>query len=153
MVRRIVKTWGFAWLMFFAVIAWWASHVLPTSRYWFIAESMVIPDAPVGDDVLMIVNRTIKRQVFGEWTVTVRAQQENGWSIYCVARGESDYSPLAVLPDPLTLDWWTYGQCEPPPPGTYFVTTTWAFSPAWIPGPRRTPPLVSNSFRVLEVDG
>jgi hypothetical protein len=152
MVRRVVRSWSFAWVSLLAVAIWWGASMLPTSGYWFRADSMLVPDMPVGDDVVMIVDREIRRPVYGTWTVTVRQQQgEEGWRLYCIARGETDYTPLATLPDPVTLNWWTEGGCDDLEAGTYFVTTTWAFRPTWLPGHRRTRPLVSNSFRVLEV--
>jgi hypothetical protein len=112
---------------------------------------MVVPDSVVGSDTVLLVDREIHRPVYGDWTVTVRKHVGDGWVLHCVATGGSDYSPLASLPDPLTLDWWTLDQCPDMTAGTYFITTTWAFRPPWLPGYRRSPPLVSNAFRVMEI--
>ena len=152
MVRRLIASWTFGWVALLAVAIWWAASVLPTSRWWFEATTMLIPDTPSGEPIIMVVDREIKRPVYGSWTVTVREQGEGGWALQCVASGSGDYHPNAILPDPLTLDWWTDGQCDTLGPGTYFVTTTWAFRPRGVPGYRRSPPLVSNAFRVLEVE-
>jgi hypothetical protein len=154
MVRRLVY-WAGRWNVtlgaLLAVVLWWAASVLPPSSFWFVARSMVVPDSVVGSDTVLLVDREIRRPVYGDWTVTVRKHVGDGWVLHCVATGGSDYSPLASLPDPLTLDWWTLDQCQDLTAGTYFITTTWAFRPPWLPGYRRSPPLVSNAFRVMEI--
>jgi hypothetical protein len=131
---------------------WWAAQVLPTAAFWFDARTMVVPDAPLSADVVLVVDREIKRAVYGRWTVTVRRQTEDGWTLACPpSRGSSDYNPKASLPDALTLDWWTDGQCAISEPGRYFITTTWTFEPRRLPGTRTTAPLVSNVFTIAEV--
>ena len=151
-LKRVANSWVVILTAFMAVAIFWAMSVFPRATYWFEATSMVIPNAPAGDDVVMIVDREVRREVFGSWTVTVRREGRDGWSLYCLARGDTDYTPVATLPDPLTLDWWTEGQCPALSPGTYFLTTTWAFNPSWMPGARRSHPLVSNAFQILEVE-
>jgi hypothetical protein len=65
------------------------------------------------------------------------------------ASGGGDYRPDAVLPSPLTLDWWTYGQCTHPPVGQIMGSTVWTINTA-LPGVR-TVVAESNVFRVSEV--
>jgi len=151
MVRRLVSSWIFTWAAFLCVGAWWALHVLPRAEHWVQFGNMVVADVPLGDSVIMDVDRIIRRAAFGEWTVVLRRQQASGWNVHCTAEGQGDYFPGAALPDPLTLEWWTEGQCEPKLPGLYFITTTWTFYPEWVAGPRVSLPLVSNTFRVVEV--
>jgi hypothetical protein len=114
MVRRVVH-WASRWSVtlgaLMAVVLWWAASVLPPSSFWFVARSMVVPDSVVGSDTVLLVDREIRRPVYGDWTVTVRKRAGDGWVLHCVATGGGDYSPLASLPDPLTLDWWTLDQC------------------------------------------
>ena len=154
MVWRFVSSWTGTLLAFVAVALWWALQSLPTSGYYFRASSMVVPDVPVSADVVLLVDREIVRPVYGEWVVTVRRYTGHGWTLACPpARGASDYSPQAALPQPLTLDWWTEGQCNITEPGRYFISTTWKFHPRRLPGTRRTAPLVSNVFTVAEVEG
>lgn len=150
MVQTVAKSWTFAIIMFVAVASWWALQVLPPASWWHDAESMVASDAELGDPVILYVNREIKREVPGEWEVTLRRKSGDGWVIVCVAPGTSYYRPNSALPSPLTLDWWTAGQCAPPAPGLYFVSTIWTFDPTWLPGQRKTSPLVSNTFRIFE---
>lgn len=159
MASKIVRSWSFAFIMLAAVAVWWGLKALPPASFWFRASTMIIPDVPAGDDVILLVDRQIHRPVYGEWTTTLRQQTSpQEWQLVCVARGDSDYDVRAALPSSTTLDWWTGGQCENPGPGTYFLTTTWTFFPDALPGiplpnGRRTPPLVSNAFRVLDVEG
>ena len=153
MVWRIVTGWKVTLVSFLAVASWWALQVFPTASFYFTANHMMVPDSPQGADVVLFVDREIKRPVYGRWTVTVRRYEGEGWSLACPpARGSSDYFPQASLPDPLTLAWWTDGQCEISDPGRYFITTTWAFEPRRLPGVRQSLPLVSNVFTVAEID-
>jgi len=151
MVRRVIHSWPAIWVSFLAVALWWCLHLLPRATFWYEARAMIVADAPVGGDVVMAVDRTIHRDVFGEWAVIVRHQTERGWATYCAAEGATDYDPRATLPEPLTLSWWTDGGCTINDPGLYFVTTTWMFHPEWAVGARISTPLVSNTFRVVEV--
>ena len=152
MVRRIVNSWIVIWVALMLVATWWGLHIFPRSGHWVEFRSMVVADAPLGDPVIMQVDRTIHRPTFGDWHVVVRRQLAGGWGIDCTASGASDYFPGSALPDPLTLEWWTEGQCALTQPGLYFVTTTWTFRPEWVAGPRVSPPLVSNTFRIVEVE-
>ena len=153
MVWGIVTSWTATVTAFLAVALWWALQVFPAASFYYEARSMIVPDLPHGADVVMLVDREVKRPVYGRWTVTVRRYEGGGWVMACApARGSSDYSPQASLPDPLTLDWWTEGQCEITEPGRYFITTTWAFEPRRLPGTRRSVPLVSNVFAIAEIE-
>lgn len=150
MVQAIAKSWSFAIIMFISVASWWALQVLPPALWWYDAKSMIASDAKLGEPVVMYVDREIKRPVFGEWDVILRRRFEDGWVIVCVAPGTSYYRPNSSMPRPLTLDWWTADQCRPDAPGLYFVSTIWTFDPAWLPGKRKTSPLVSNTFRIFQ---
>jgi hypothetical protein len=99
MVRR-VDPLGIRWNVtlgaLLAVVLWWAASVLPPSSFWFVARTMVVPDSVVGSDTVLLVDREIRRPVYGDWTVTVRKHVGDGWVLHCVATGGSDYSPLAA---------------------------------------------------------
>lgn len=151
MVRGLINSWIFTWAALVIVAAWWGVHVLPRADHWAEFRSMVVADAPLGDPIIMEVDRIIHRPTFGEWHVVIRKQTRAGWSTFCTASGESDYSPDAALPDPLTLEWWTEGQCSLTEAGLYFIATTWRFQPPWVAGTRISPPLVSNTFSIVEV--
>ena len=153
MVWRIVTGWKATLAAFLAVAAWWALQVFPTASFYFTANHMMVPDSPQDADVVLFVDREVKRPVYGRWTVTVRRYEGEGWSLACPpSRGSSDYFPQASLPDPLTLAWWTDGQCTISEPGRYFITTTWSFEPRRFPGTRQSAPLVSNVFTIAEIE-
>lgn len=150
---RALTSWKATIASFLVMLAMWAMFTLPRADYWFVAHTMVVPDVPAGAEVVLLVDREIRRKIYGRWTVTVRRVENGGWMLHCPpAYGSGDYHTQAVLPNPLTLAWWTEGQCDITEPGMYFISTTWAFDPDWLPGTRRTPPLVSNVFTVAEVE-
>ena len=154
MVWRLATSWAATIAMLFIVLGWWAMQVFPPATYYFEARHMIVPDAPTGAGVVLFVDRDIHRPVFGRWTVTVRRQAGEGWVQACApAHGSNNYLPESVLPDPLTLEWWTEGQCSLTEPGRYFITTTWAFEPRRLPGTRRSAPLVSNVFAIVDIEG
>lgn len=132
-MARLVKSaasWLFGWagtgLAMLAFAAYLVVSYWPAS-WWYSVRSVVVFDSVVGADVLMQVDRTIHRPFVGEWSVLVRRQTPDGegWEIVCVAHGRSNYRPDARLPDPLTLDWWTAGQCPRPPAGRILISTIW----------------------------
>jgi hypothetical protein len=152
---RLLKTpasWVFGWsgtlatALIFAIyllIAYW-----PAS-WWYSVRSVVVLDSVVGADVLMHVEREIHRPFVGAWSVLVRRLTVDGkWEIICDAQGRSNYRPDAALPDPLTLEWWTAGQCPNPPAGKLLISTVWTIEPAV----GRTKAIVaeSNIFEVSE---
>ena len=150
---RALRTWKAAIAAFVFMVVWLAALNLPRADYWFVPISMIVPDVPHEGDVILFVEREIRRPAVGRWVVTVRRATEGGWTLHCPpAHGQSDYKPDSIFPEPLTLEWWTEGQCSVTEPGRYFISTTWWFDPDWLPGERRTPPLVSNVFTVTEVD-
>ena len=150
MVQRI-KFWMRGWvmpiLMLLIIAIWHLSTILPPSSYWMHVHSVYAFDTPKNADVAMVVDREIKRPFTAQWNVLVRrATLDGGWEIVCMARGGGDYRPDAVLPDPLTLDWWTDGQCPHPPAGQIMVSTVWDI-PTGFPG-NRTILSESNVFTV-----
>jgi len=144
-----LKTWRAAFVGLFLVGGWWAVHVLPPASYWFSVRQVAIFDAPVGAAVVMEVDRTIARPFTAEWRILVRRLDGDQWEVVCAARGGGDYRPDAKLPSPLTLDWWTEGQCGQPPEGSIMVSTVWTINTAF-PGVR-TVVAESNVFRVGEI--
>lgn len=100
-------------------------HFAP-STFWIEVRSIRVFDAQAGEPVLMAVDRTIKRPFSGKWVVSVRRLMTSGrQSLYCTASGETDYQVDSEYPEPLTLRWWTFPNCDPLPPGTYVINTTW----------------------------
>jgi hypothetical protein len=77
-------------------------------------------------EVSLFVDRTIHHQIHMEASVRVMERSGNGWREYCQAQGPVTlYLPDNVLDQPVTLGWWTWGQCPDAPSPTKIVTT-WA---------------------------
>lgn len=91
-----------------------------------VVSRLHVDSVRVGEPVTMQVEREIKRPFLADWSVVVRTVTPEGLQQHCEAQSPPrDYSPDARLPDPLTLDWWTGGQCAPLPVGQHLVSTTW----------------------------
>ena len=115
------------------VCGWAATHFWPAS-FWLEVDRVVAANGDRHSPVLMIVDREIKRPFSADWRVVVRSVEATGTTVHCVATGESDYRPDAVLPDPLTLGWWAWGgECEPLPAGQYIISTRWEIHPGFMP--------------------
>lgn len=152
MVQRIKYALG-GWVvpltMALIIGLWHLSTILPQPSHWMRVNSVFAFDAPKGADVVMVVDREIKRPFNAQWNVLVRKATDTGqWEVVCMARGGGDYRPDAVLPDPLTLRWWTDNQCPNPPEGQIMVSTVWTLETGF-PG-SRTILAESNVFRVTE---
>lgn len=118
------------WLMCYAVLKLW-----PAS-FWMTVERAVVFDSQEEAPIYMSVDRKIHWPFYGEWHVIVRRVTHDGVEVTCTAHGAGDYRTDAVLPDPLTLDWWTDGKCPTAEAGYYFVTTIWEIDP-WLFPPKR----------------
>lgn len=81
----------------------------------------------VGQSAELTVNRAIKAPLHMRFTVRVMEQEPAGWNEFCNMSSDAAilYQPNAVLPEPVTLDWWTWGECPVLPPGPARVITTW----------------------------
>lgn len=117
---------------------------IPASA-WLDVRSVTASDATEGDDVTLVVERSIRAGFHGEWIVTVRRLEHGGFSTYCTGTGENLYIPGDLLPRPLYLSRWM-GKACPLPPGQYRVDTRWlvnadGYSPKAIS-------IESNLFRV-----
>lgn len=80
----------------------------------------------VGDTAHLKVSRIIHGPIEMQFTVRIMSENAGGWSQFCKAEsGVFQYRPEAVLPEPVTLDWWTDGHCPSLPPGPVRIITTW----------------------------
>ena len=72
------------------------------------------------------VDRTIHAPVTMAPVVRVLAWTDAGWRQTCFATVPPfQYQPEAVIDQPVTLDWWTWGQCPELPQGRARVVSTW----------------------------
>jgi hypothetical protein len=145
-------SWIFGWSGTLATALIFAAYLTLTywpASWWYSVRSVVVLDSVVGADVLMRVDRAIHRPFVGQWSVLVRRLNADGaWEIVCDAQGRSNYRPDAALPSPLTLEWWTAGQCSNPPAGKLLISTIWTIEPAI--GNTKAVVVESNIFEVTE---
>ena len=73
------------------------------------------------------VDRTIRLPLHMAYTVRVMERTPQGWRQFCEARGGPFlYQPDAIIDQPVTLAWWTGGECVTLPDGPARIVTTWA---------------------------
>lgn len=117
-------------------------------EYWMRVNSVTVPDTATGQLPQMAVDRQIIRPFQGTWHVMVRRQQGEFWAVTCAASGGGNYRTDAVLPDPVTLAWWTEGKCVVLEPGKYQISTSWNISPK--SGAEKRLLVESNIFEVTQ---
>lgn len=130
------------WLTF-----WVGTHLIPVSL-WYEVTSVKVADARAGQQVPMVVVREIHRPFVGAWRVSIRRWGESGWHVLCQAHGVANYRSGSELPNNLTLDWWTGGDCQTLPPGRYVISTGWTIKPEISFIPEKTILIDSNIFEV-----
>ena len=148
-VMRFLSGWG-AFVVAAVWLAWLAVVSLWPGSWWFDVRRVVVFDAPAGVEILMEVDRVIHREFIADWSAVVRRWEDGGWTVACAGRGKSNYRPDAVLPDPLTLSWWTDGACPTLPTGRYFVSTIWTIRGGGLPD--KVVQVASNVFTVEEAE-
>lgn len=119
---------------------------LEPSENWYRIGSITVSDANSGDPIYMTVSRVISKPFVGNWGVTIRKVTNEGTEIACVSSGTTTYRTDAILPKPLTLDWWTYPVKCVLAPGRYRLDTVWQFDVAY--GVAKTVTAESNVFQV-----
>lgn len=89
-------------------------------------EVASVDAARMGNTAELRVSRQIHSPIVMEYTVRIMAEAKDGLRLFCSAHGGPfEYHPRAVMPDPVTLDWWTDGQCKAIPDGAVQIITTW----------------------------
>ena len=124
---RFIRVWAVGILVL--VTAYYASVIyasmVPAQSFLTVNEVRVM-DTVVNASPVMKVDRTIHQDFVGRWTVDVERFEKNGFVQVCSAEGHGNYSTDNGLPDPLSLDWWTWPtKCTPIEAGKYRVETTW----------------------------
>lgn len=73
------------------------------------------------------VNRTIHAPLHMSFSVRIMEPAKAGWRETCSMESAPFlYMPDAFLDQPVTLDWWTHGQCPTLPDGPARIVTTWS---------------------------
>lgn len=121
----------------------------PPATFWLSVKSVHVDDAERGQPPVMEVVRTIRRPFEAKWRVQLEREVADGRFLFLRSvSGENQYGPQAVLPEPLTLDWWTHPQRWRPMPGHYRIETCWTIR---VPGLfDRMTCAVSNTFEVKQ---
>lgn len=129
------------------VASWAITHAWPAS-WWFEVTRFSVLDSVQGEIVPIDVERVIHRPFDGTWTVLVRRWEEKGWVVECAAHGGGEYETDALLPAPLTLKWWTNGECSGAElkPGRYMLITKWIIHGGFLPD--KSVKVESNIFEV-----
>jgi hypothetical protein len=97
---------------------------------WLVVSRVLVADATQGQPVKLFVDREIKKDFTGTWSVNVRRVTADALEIACTASGGGLYRKQATLPTPLTLDWWTFPVRCDLPPGQYVLDTVWRIQAA-----------------------
>lgn len=135
-----------------AVAVFWALQfvgtVIPVSIWMDVRRVEVVEPVYEGETIRLIIDRTINRDFDGEFSVTVRNSSTN--VVVCTGFGNLRYRTTAMLPDPVTLQWWVNsGQpCGNLPVGSYEMVTEWVVK--WSPVRSINPRIeVDTLFSVL----
>ncbi len=103
------------------------THVVPRPQLDDYFEVAKLEAVRQGDTAILRVDRTIKQPLHMGFTVRVMKEGYEGWVEHCaMTSGTILYSPGRALPDPVTLDWWTWGRCPTLPEGHAMIETTWS---------------------------
>lgn len=144
--------WSQSWPVFIAMTIWlilWAGlHLMPAS-WWFDVRYIQVKNAQADQPVHMIVDREIRHDFYGQWSVHLRRMRPGGWETITCGDGANTYRTTSVYPNPLTLQWWTDGDCGVLEPGQYQLSTQWVIYPGGL-WPPKTVSVLSNVFTVQE---
>ena len=140
-----------AWLPWVLIAVLIGPMPIPVS-FWFEPRSITISDTVEGKSPAIILDRSINRAFYADWSVTVRqaVPREGGMTyvIACNASGATTYRPTAEVPPDATLDWWTQPIKCVQKPGQYVVSSTWTLT-VWGYWKKQVS-LESSTFRVWE---
>lgn len=143
--------WSQSWPVFLFMSAWlaaWAGLHLMPGRWWLDVNYIQVANAAAGQPVSMIVDREIRHEFYGAWSVHLRREKGTaGWETIACGTGANTYRTTSLLPTPVTLDWWTEGECDSLPPGRYQISTQWIIYPGSL-WPPKTISVLSNVFEV-----
>jgi hypothetical protein len=107
--------------------------VTPAS-FWFQVTKLDVHDAETSAGLTVDFDRTIRREFEGRWRIDVRREvAPDQWEWVCATDWKAQhYSPDAVLPVPVTLEWLAYTdpRCfDLEKPGKYSIDVFWDIWP------------------------
>ena len=115
-------------LAILAPIGWdFAKTSAPTSLR-FEVDEVLVHNKAEGDELKIVVDRTINRAFLARWIVEVHEERTDGrfeLRAGCTGTDRNNYQPGDKMPTPVSLKWWIgHDRCTLPP-GRYRIDTVW----------------------------
>lgn len=126
------------------IVMWFHS-----SRFLVVSE-YAIPDGPSLEAIQPEVTRTIKRDFWGDWQVSLRHRVADGWEPVATTPAQRErYRRDAQLPEPIPMWWWAGHDFAAMdlPKGEYELCTFWTVN-ADLPFPLRQPVSRCDTFTI-----
>lgn len=101
---------------------------------WIVINEVFVPDFIVGEDPMIIYDRSIRQDFPGMWVVEIQKSEADAlFSPACLGTGVTEYSTETVIPDRrVSLSWFLGHQNCHLSPGTYRIRATWSIQlPDW----------------------
>ncbi len=118
---------------------------------WLTVNDIYIEDTPVGQDPIVIVDRTIHTRFLGEWVVEILRLEKSKFVLVCAGNGKSDYAPGDNMPEKIKLlGWWAMVPNCKLHEGRYRACTRWNMHvPKY---PVKIQSKCSNVFDMIDID-
>jgi hypothetical protein len=139
----------FFWAFLFLIMPLW-----PTSYWYELNEIRITSERTEKGRRIIEVDRSVNHNFSGEYKIDVQRRLASGkyTSIQtCVSKNRIDYRTDKDFPDPLTQEWWNFGDCEWTglnpffTPGVYRDCTTVTIYPVFFS--KREVMTCSNDYR------
>lgn len=144
----------FWWVLLPLAIALYTAAWLTPARWWYQPGSVVIADTPQGQDPVVSINRTIKRDFDGRYTVSIWKDPPDG-HVACAGSDSLRYRGGLYAPHEAPLTQWADDPwCARLAPGRYYAEACWTIlRPWWGIVPDKTICITSNIFTVHPREG
>jgi hypothetical protein len=136
-------------IIYFSTLAVQSYRATVPPNAWIAISEVFVPDHTVGEDPLIIYDRTVRQDFTGAWVVEVQKEEPGAlFSPICVGMGVTNYSTDVILPDRrVALSWYIGKDCKLQP-GRYRLRSTWTIQmPDW---PEKKSTNTSNIFTVYD---
>lgn len=113
-------------LIFWIVVSLWTVGAVWPMSFWYETGEIRIDDYQVGEQMEIIYNGEVKRDVKLSYSVIIR-QAETNKIISEESSSIFNYRPGSIRPDPITIEWWAPASFKSHNlnPGAYYMTTCW----------------------------
>jgi hypothetical protein len=129
-IRRFALEFAIAWLLFTAVVLSYnyikqqQRELAPLDEY-FIVRQIAVPNFPVGQNPVMIYDRTVNKQFRGHYTVEVQEAGTLQPIEECTGSFDINYDPDKQLPEGGPTLFWFIGHPCNIPIGPYRLQACW----------------------------